>query len=173
MLTKKLIIAISALLLLPLCWAAVGNIMKQRDHLSENQVRASSLDAPIQGKDSVIFLSDFDSALRQAASETKPIMLFFALPDSSRSQAMLETTFENDEIKRLSRQFVCIQVNAIQDGRTCQRYQVDSFPTILILGPHGNELQRLPGRQTAEQLSLQMHVVIQSMAAQNTVTVRK
>lgn len=171
--TKKLIIPISALLLILLCMTLVGSGVKQQDSSATGSVEASSIVDSSNVKDAVLFLHNYETALKQAALETKPVLIFFSLPGSNSSRLMFETTFENEEIKRLSKQFVCIYANAVQDSQVCQRYGVESFPTILILSPQGGELHRLSGRQTTEQLSLQMHVVIQSMAAQSSSTVRK
>lgn len=116
-------------------------------------------------KPSVLFLSDFQEAVQTADREFKPLFVFFSLPNCVNSQKMAETTFRNDEVQRLAQRFVCVRVDASAESGLCERLKVDGFPTILFLSPQGVELQRLAGKQTPDQLAVQMHVAIQSTAA--------
>lgn len=123
--------------------------------------------------DTVRFLSDFQKAARKADQEAKPLFVFFTLPDCVNSQKMVQTTFQDDEIKRLSQRFICVKVDASVDPELCERLKVEGFPTILFLSPQGIELQRLAGKQSPDHLAVQMHVAIQSTAARLGTVVRK
>lgn len=120
------------------------------------------------------FLTNYEKALEQARSESKPLLVFFSLSDCENSKRMRETTFQDPEIQRLSRQFVCVSVDASLRTELCESLQIKGFPTILIMNGRGAEIQRLSGgRQTTEQLTLQMHVAIQTTAANAGSAVRK
>lgn len=123
--------------------------------------------------ESVTFLNDYRLGLEAAHRESKPALLFFTVPNCVSSRRMLETTFRDREIRRLSDRFVCISINASADKELCGRYDIEGFPTILFVNAQGLEFQRLSGKQTAEQLSLQMHVAIQSTASRSGLAIRK
>jgi hypothetical protein len=112
----------------------------------------------------VPFLDDYTGSLEAARREGKPVLAFFTIQNSAGSQRMLETTFCDDEIKRLASRFVCIIVDASKETNLCEVLGVTGFPTILLANSNGVEIQRLSGKQTPDQLALQMHVAIQSTA---------
>ena len=77
---------------------------------------------------------------------------------------MLETTFSDEEIKKLAQWIVCIHVDGSQDTALCESLGISSFPTIILFDANGMEAKRLVGRQTPDQLAVQIHVLLQVMA---------
>ena len=112
----------------------------------------------------ISFLHDHKGGLEIARQERKPMLVFFSVPNNVGSQRMLETTFRDDEIKRLAERFVCIHVDGSQESDLCESLEVSSFPTILLANTSGAEVRRLTGGQTPDQLAVQMHVVLQTTA---------
>ena len=76
----------------------------------------------------------------------------------------METTFRDDEIKRLAERFVCIHVDGAQESELCESLEISCFPTIILSNANGAEVRRLVGGQTSDQLALQMHVILQATA---------
>jgi thioredoxin-related protein len=103
----------------------------------------------------------------------KLVLLFFTIPSSDASQRMMETTFCDEEVKRLSNRFICIRVDGSKESDFCQSVGIKGFPTVLFMTPQGEELQRLAGKLTPDQLALPMHVMIQSTAIKTTSVNRK
>jgi len=108
------------------------------------------------------FLHDHATGLKTARQEKKPTLIFFSVPDNTGSQRMMETTFRDEEIKRLAKWLVCIHVDGAQDPALCESLEISSFPTIILSNAHGVEIRRLVGRQTPDQLAVQIHVLLQS-----------
>ncbi len=79
---------------------------------------------------------------------------------------MLEETFSNEEIARLSRQFVCVEidVDAENGEKLCEEFDVDVSPTIQFATSRGVLLQRLTRNQPASLLERQMEAALTSVA---------
>lgn len=99
-----------------------------------------------------------------ARETNKPIMLFFTAPNCTFSAQMLSGTFCDENIKHLAEQFVCIQVNAGISEELCREFNIKGFPTIQFISPQGIMLKRIAGKQSPEQLAMQMQATIQSLA---------
>jgi len=121
----------------------------------------------------VCFLDDYRQGLETAKREAKLVLFFFTLPNSAASQRMMETTFRDEEIKRLSSRFVCIQIDGSKKSEFCKSMDIKGFPTVLFMNSQGEELQRLTGKLTPDQLALQMHVMIQTTAIKIGAVIRK
>ncbi len=121
----------------------------------------------------VHFLTDYPKALALSAQTDKPLLVFFTLPGCASSQKMLETTFGDEEIQKLSQRFICVLVDGAKETDSCKSNDIKSFPTILFFSPQRQELERLSGNQTPDQLALQMHVMIQSTAVKLGAIVRQ
>ena len=119
----------------------------------------------------IAFLDDYVAGLEVARQERKPTLIFFSVPENTGSQRMMETTFRDDEIKRLTEWLVCIQVDGSQDLGLCESLKISSFPTIILSNANGTEIRRLVGRQTADQLAVQIHSLLQAVALRPQVVV--
>ncbi|MDR1485432.1 MAG: thioredoxin family protein [Planctomycetaceae bacterium] len=123
--------------------------------------RDSNAESGMIGKNDVVtFLDNFANACESARIEGKPLIVFFTLSDNESCKRSFEL-FRNNEIRRLSQHFICVSVDGILSGAICELYRVNGFPTVLILDSEGKEIQRLTGKETKEQLSIQMHIAIQ------------
>ena len=120
----------------------------------------------------IAFGGDFEFGARTAAEQGRPMLVFFTLPQCTNAQQMMETTFSDKEICKLSQRFVCVLVDSSRNAALCEERNVRGFPTILLLSSQGTEIKRMNGRQNADQLSVQMQVVLQSTASQLNGTVR-
>ena len=121
----------------------------------------------------ISFLHNHAAGLEIARQERKPMLIFFSVPDNVGSQRMLETTFCDDEIKRLAEWLVCIHVDGSEESALCESLGISSFPTIILSNTNGMEVRRLIGRQTPDQLAVQIHVVLQATALRLQATVKR
>jgi len=112
----------------------------------------------------IVFMHDHKAGLEIARQERRPTLIFFFVANNVGSQRMLETTFCDEEIKRLAERFVCIHVDGSQESELCESLEISSFPTILLSHANGTEVRRLIGGQTSDQLAVQMHIILQATA---------
>ena len=112
----------------------------------------------------IAFVYDHVAGLELARQDRKPSLIFFSVPDNVGSQRMLDTTFTDDEIKRLAERLICIHVDGSQEPALCEAFEITSFPTIILFNTNGMEVRRLVGRQTPDQLAVQIHVLLQATA---------
>ena len=120
---------------------------------------------PVEGKrQPIAFMYDHVAGLELARQNRKPSLIFFSVPDNVGSQRMMDTTFTDDEIKRLAERLICIHVDGSQETALCETFGISSFPTIILLNANGMEVRRLVGRQTPDQLAVQIHVLLQATA---------
>ena len=115
-------------------------------------------------KQPVAFLADHTTGLEIARQARKPILLFFSIPDNAGSQRMMKTTFCDEEIKRLAEWLVCVHVDGSQESALCESLGISSFPTVILSNVDGVEVCRLVGKQTPDQLAVQIHVLLQTVA---------
>jgi len=118
----------------------------------------------------ITFLYDHTTGLEMARQKRKPTLIFFSVPDNVGSQRMLDTTFRDDEIKRLAERLICIHVDGSQEPILCETMSISSFPTIILSNANGMEVRRLVGRQTPDQLAVQIHVLLQTTALRSQTT---
>ena len=119
---------------------------------------------------SITFFYDYTTGLDVAHQTKKPTLIFFSVPENAGSQRMLESTFSDDEIKRLAERLVCIHVDGAQELALCESLGISSFPTIILSNVNGTEVRRLVGRQTPDQLAVQIHILLQVMAQRQLTT---
>jgi len=112
----------------------------------------------------IAFMHDHAAGMELARQARKPTLAFFSVPDNIGSQRMMETTFRDDEIKRLAERLICIHVDGSLETALCEALEITSFPTIILSNANGMEVRRLVGRQTPDQLAVQIHVLLQATA---------
>ncbi|MGL6226721.1 MAG: thioredoxin family protein [Thermoguttaceae bacterium] len=116
-------------------------------------------------KEGVPFFTDYESGRKSAREKNKPILLFFYTPQCVYSRQMLDETFRNRDVLKLSEQFVCIQIDESQQRPLCEQFDVDATPTIQFMSSDGVLLQRLTAKKRPEQVLHQMNIAIQSVAS--------
>ena len=107
---------------------------------------------------------DHAAGMELARQKRQPTLAFFSVPDNVGSQRMLDTTFSDNEIKQLAERLICIHVDGSQETALCETLGITSFPTIILSNASGMEVRRLIGRQTSDQLAVQIHVLLQATA---------
>ena len=114
----------------------------------------------------VEFSTDFDEATRRAEAENKPLLLFFMAKNCPHSQAMLDGAFADKGIARLSRKFVCVEIDVNDETgeKICEEFGVNASPTVQFATSRGVLLQRLTRNQPAALLERQMESALTSVA---------
>lgn len=133
----------------------------QKALLEQKSVKSGKKKAQIE------FHEDYALACEKARKEGKPIMLFFYLPNCVFCQQMQQETFTDEDVIRLSQQFVCIKVHFSREEKLRAEYDVSGTPTIQFMNSQGILLQRISAKKSPNQLLVQMQVAIESLAARS------
>ena len=120
----------------------------------------------------VAFYDDFTEARAVAVQEKKPMILFFYSPNCVFSQRMLKETFHDENVVKLSQQFVCVKIDESRQRKMCEEYDVKGTPTIQFMNPQGILLQRLTAKKTSGEILLQMQIAIESLASRERTTAK-
>ena len=110
------------------------------------------------------FIQGYTRGFGEAREAGKPMLVFFTAPDCIFSRAMAEETFGNENVAALSRQFVCIRVDAEDEPTVCQEFRVDAYPTVQFMSPRGIPMNRFTGKKSPEQLAVQMQAALEAIA---------
>ena len=113
---------------------------------------------------SLRFINGYHAGVDEALTRKKPMLLFFTARWCRYCQQMAEEAFAQDHISDLSRQFVCVSVDADDEPGVCQEFLVTAFPTVLFISPGGVPLNRVSGKQPARQLAAEMHAALGAVA---------
>ena len=129
-------------------------------------LRADVAAEPDLANEKVAFLTDYSEAAKEAEQEDKPALIFFMSKNCKYSANMLDHAFLDPQVEKLSRQFVCVQVDINEPANedVCEDYNVDVSPTIQFVTAKGELLQRLAGEQSGDRLADQMQTALTSVA---------
>lgn len=140
-------------------------------HWGESKFPSDALRADVASETAlspnrVEFSTDYAEATLRAERENKPILFFFMTKNCRYSREMLEGAFADEQIARLSRDFVCVEidVNNPENESLCEELNVTATPTIQFATSRGVLLQRLTRSQTAERLANQMNAARTTIA---------
>lgn len=113
-----------------------------------------------------VFENSYSLAREKAALESKPLLLFFTEENCIFSKKMLNEVFNDPEIVRLSRNFICvnIDINAKENQDLCKELNIPGSPTIQFMSSSGRPFQCIMQYQPKEELARQMEVVLYSVA---------
>ena len=101
--------------------------------------------------------ASFEQVKLQAIQQQKPIMVFFYTQDCKMCNSMRKYAFKNKELlSYLKENYLSFQSNGEGPGTggrlLAQSHGVNTFPTILILGPDDIERARVGGYKMASEL---------------------
>ncbi|TAE47920.1 MAG: thioredoxin family protein, partial [Bacteroidetes bacterium] len=101
---------------------------------------------------------NFDYALAQALSEDKLCLVKFGTAYCYPCERLDELIFSDPALKSLLRErFIPFRVDPwdpqLGGSELAQRYDVESYPTLLVTDSEGNELWRIQGAPDAARLS--------------------
>ncbi|MDX1962551.1 MAG: thioredoxin family protein [Pirellulales bacterium] len=119
------------------------------------------------------YLTDLEQARLQARTEGKPILVFFTAEWCKYCHQLADEVLCQGQIRSLTNQFVCVELDCDQFPRICQQYRVGSYPTLLLLNPQGHEIGRLVGFQPFGQVSGTLQLALQSLARAQRVQLRR
>lgn len=87
----------------------------------------------------------FDEALKVAKEEKKIMMVDFYAGWCVWCKKLDHTTFKDQKVVELLKDFVSVRIDCTKDKDTPRRYGIKGLPTILFIDPNGNVLKRIIG----------------------------
>ncbi len=101
--------------------------------------------------------TDLNQATQVAKDTNKKIFVYFSSDWCAYCIEMDEVTYQNTQvIEKLTQNYVLLKVNVDENPELSQKYQAYSLPTIIILDSNSNEINRIIGYQSPQQLLSQI-----------------
>lgn len=141
---------------LTLLLAVAGAGCEIRDEGAESAAsRTLRLDAvPPEAAPAVIeFVEGYAAGLRRSTAENRPLLVVFKARWCRWCAEFTAATLAHRRVVGLSRQFVCVMVDADRHADDCRRFDVREFPTLVVAGPDGAELRRWVGCPAADEVA--------------------
>jgi hypothetical protein len=125
-----------------------------RDEVAEPQVpRAVRLATPVpEAAVAIEYVEGFDAGQRRAAADGRPMLVFFRAGWCRWSAELARGALVDRRLVGLSRQFVCVMVDADRHPEECRRFGVREFPTLILATAAGDERRRWTGCPSADEL---------------------
>ena len=98
----------------------------------------------------------FEQAASDAAKNNKPMMVFFYVKWCRFCKEFDSDTLSDGNIKKLSKQFICVKVDCDTNGDLVSRYKVKGYPTVIFLDKNANYLDEAGGSGPGSKLSMKM-----------------
>ncbi len=97
--------------------------------------------------------TDINQAMQEAKNTNKSIFVDFYADWCSYCREMDEVTYTDPQVKeKLTQNYVLLKVDVDENPELSSKYQAYGLPTMLILDSNGNEVTRISGFQSPEQL---------------------
>lgn len=148
------------LCILPGCWASPANPTSPSKHTPSP--------SPDQLCSEIPFLTEYSEAVEIAKQWNKPILLVFTASWCPFSQQMLQHTFRDPEVVRLSKQFVCVQIDIEKTPQLVNSFRVRNLPTVQILSPAATSLVARQGYLSEKELAVYLQQTLHAIAARQT-----
>jgi thiol:disulfide interchange protein len=125
---------------------------------------------PVHG---IEFVAGYERGNQLARQQQKPMMIFFTAEWCTYCRQMANEAFLQSAVVSLSRQFVCVLVDADAEPQVCREFDVRSFPTLQFVSARGVRLNRLIGKQPPRELIAQMQAALETLARRPDLTIER
>ena len=115
------------------------------DHLAEDRRAARS-------GDTVAFHHEFDQAEALALSEGKDLFIDFETEWCGPCHVMDEWVYTADVVVAASSPYVSVKVDGDEHPELTERFLVEGYPTVLVVGPDGTVKRRTAGYQSVAEM---------------------
>lgn len=105
-----------------------------------------------QGAAVIEYVEGYEAGLRRAAADDRPMLVIFRAAWCRWCAELSQGPLADRRLVDISRQFVCVLVDADRHAADCRRWGVKEFPTVLIASPSGEERRRWTGCPAVDEL---------------------
>lgn len=109
------------------------------------------------------FIQGYDRGFQLAQEQKKPMLLFFTATWCRYCHEMERDAFVQTDVIQLSKEFVCVLVDADLESSVCGDFGVRGYPTVQFVSPDGVKLNRLVGRSSGAELASQMQAALKAV----------
>lgn len=110
------------------------------------------------------FVDGYAAGLSAASQSGKPMMLFFTAEWCEFCKQMAAEAFVDPQVVQLSRQFVCVLVDADLEPGVCRQFAVTGYPTVQFATPRGVPLARVVGKKPGREVTSAMQNALRQVA---------
>ena len=116
-------------------------------------IPALTVPSVVEAADEVVWSTNIEGSLREAAAAGKPVLLEFTASWCAYCKRMEKTTFTDPAVvARIAEHFVAVRVDADKHKDLVSELGIRGLPAILIVSPDLQIIERISGFQTAEAL---------------------
>jgi tetratricopeptide (TPR) repeat protein len=90
----------------------------------------------------------------------KPVWAYWYIEDNDLCKKMDETFFST-EVSDISQSFICVRIDGAKDSESVLKYDVGAVPCIILLDKEDNEIDRIMGVVSRENLISRMKKVVE------------
>jgi thioredoxin-like negative regulator of GroEL len=119
-------------------------------------VRAEEKSVTPDSLTEIHWIRSYSRAVNAATSSSRHVIALFYTDWCPWCQRMLDSTFTDPRVIALQKRFLFAQINAELDTATAKRFKVSGYPTVILLEPSGNEVDRVRGYMQPEQFATTM-----------------
>ncbi|MFQ5632728.1 MAG: thioredoxin family protein, partial [bacterium] len=101
----------------------------------------------------ISWMTDYRSALRKARRSKQNILVNFCTSWSGPCLILEERTFNDAEVVSLTNEFINVKLDGDTERALAKQFNIQNYPTLLILDSTGKELSRVVGYQPAAEFT--------------------
>jgi thioredoxin 1 len=143
---KKLLLILGIIIAAILVVYAVSSSQNNNNFTSSNQSQVE-----------LKWYTDLNSALQEAQKTNKQVFIDFYADWCPYCKELDKKTFPDTRVSaKLAQNYVLVKINTDQNPDLASQYKVYGLPTMVILNSNGQEVNRISGYVTPEQLLNQL-----------------
>ena len=119
---------------------------RQNDYLAADREAARS-------GNTVIFMHDYNEAIRIAAKESKNVFIDFETTWCGPCKTMDKWVYTADTVVAVSKNYVCVKIDGDENRNLVKKYEVTGYPTMILINTKGDIIRRVTGYQSVEKLA--------------------
>jgi thiol:disulfide interchange protein len=108
--------------------------------------------AATEPANAIEYVEGYEAGLRRATAENRPLLVVFRAAWCHWCAEFARGALIDPRLVGLSRQFVCVVVDADRHAADCRRFGVREFPTVVVATANGDERRRWTGCPSADEL---------------------
>jgi thioredoxin 1 len=146
---KKLLLILGIVIAVILVVYAVSSSQNKNDLQGSNNLPGQTV--------KLNWYTDINSALQEAQKTNKQVFIDFYADWCPYCKKLDENTYPDPKVSaKLSQNYVLVKINTDQNPALASQYKVYGLPTMVILNSNGQEIKRISGYLTPEQILNQL-----------------
>jgi len=124
----------------------------QEDDAVKRDTYKADREAP-RAEKPVAFETDYEAAVKKAAADKKPVFVKFETDWCGPCAVMAKLVFTARDVAEASHGVVCIKVDGDKEKKLVEKYKVEGYPTLIMLGVDGKEVGRMTGYKGVKEMT--------------------